>query len=295
MFFVAMRLMFASTGHARPVNGGTPGSGTLSISTMPEHGTNGAAPDAARPEPDHLVIRPRRGLPGSRSVVGGLMVAVAALLTWWAAVGEGDPPRPRYLVAARPIGPGERITEHHLAYAALDLGPDLRRSAFTSPESLVDASTAGPIGQGELIQAGAVLTGEDPTPERELAFPVSATWAGGGHLEAGDRIDVYATYGDGTSSRTRRVLTDVRIRRIETSTGDRLGDSGTQTITVGLRGDIGVAMVVNAVQSANITVTRVTGEPGRANEGDGHDRYDAGAGLRPDSDTDDDTPAGQEP
>lgn len=274
--------MLGWLGHAQPVNGGTPGSGTLSISTMPKFGANGASREGAGAEPEQLVIRPRRGLPGSRSVVGGLLVAAAGLLTWWAAVGDGDPPPQKYLVAARPIGPGERITEEHLAFMPVDLGPDLRRSAFSSPDSLVDATAAGPIGAGELIQAGAVTPAESPTSERELTFPVSVTWAAGGHLEPGDRMDLYATYGDGGSSRTRRVLTDVKVRRIETAAGDRFGDSGRQTITIGLERDVPVAMVVNAVQSADLTIARVTGRAAAAPDGDGHDRYDAGAGLHAD-------------
>lgn len=240
--------------------------------------------DAGSPDPsDHLVIRRRQGLPGSRSVVGGLLVAVAALLTWWAATASSGGPVPRYLAAAQPIGAGERISAHHLAHVEVDLGDELARSAFTSPESLVGAVAVGPIAEGELIQAGSVAQEESPSPERELTFPVVSTWAGGGDLRAGDRIDVYATYGDGTGSQTRRVLTDVRVRRIQAPSGDRLGETRQQTITVGLGSEVPVALVVNAVQSADLTVTRVSGDPTGAAAGEGHDRFDAGADLRPGS------------
>lgn len=227
------------------------------------------------------MIRRRTGLPGSRSVVGGLLVAVAALLTWWAASSPSDGPSRRFVVAARPIGTGERITAAHLSDTAVDLGPDLSRSAFTSPESVIGSIAVGPIAEGELIQAGSVSHDESPAPERELTFPVTSTWAAGGDLRAGDRIDVYATYGDGSGSQTHRVLTDVEVRRIRTIETNRIGESGQQTITVGLVHDVPVSEVVNAVQSAGLTVTRVTGDPTTAPTGEGHDRFDAETGLLP--------------
>lgn len=266
-------------GHASPVTAEPSGSGPLSISTIPKSRANGGVPDPVGPPPDQLVIRPRRGLPGSRSVVGGLLVAVAGLLTWWAAVGDDAPPAQSYVVAARTIGPGERITEDHLTMQSADLGPQLRRSAFRSTDSVVGSVAAGPIAAGELVQAGAVAPEEDPAPERELTFPVAATWAAGGDLRPGDRIDVYATYGEGTGSQTRRVLTDVRVRRIDAITSDRLGDTGEQRITVGLSEEVPFALVVNAVQSAEVTIARVTGDRAPARDDDGHDRFDAESGL----------------
>lgn len=253
------------------------GSGPLSISSIPRLRPDDAPPGAG--QTDHLVIKPRRGLPGSRSVVGGLLVAVAALLAWWAAAGDPSAPVERYVVAARAVGPGERFTADHLALAPVDLGADLRERAFTSADSLIGAVATGPIGEGELVQASSVAADEGPSPERELSFPVSSTWAGGGELRPGDRIDVYATYGEGTGSQTRRVLTDVRIRRIETVSSERLGETGQQTVTVGLDDEVPVALVVNAVQSAEVAIARVSGDPSAAPVGDGHDRFDAGAGL----------------
>lgn len=206
---------------------------------------------------------------------------MAALLAWWAAAGDGGAPTTSYVVAANQIGPGERITADHLALTTVELTAALRRSAFTSPGSVVGSVATGPIAPGELVQAGAIAPGVDPAEERELTFPVAATWAVGGALQAGDRIDVYATYGDGTSSLTRRVLAGATVRRVEMVTSDRMGDSGQQTITVGLGSDIAVARVVNAVQSAELTVARVSGDA-TTDGARGHDRYDASTELSTD-------------
>ncbi|HEY4378497.1 MAG TPA: hypothetical protein VGM93_15125, partial [Acidimicrobiales bacterium] len=58
------------------------------------------------PTGDPRSIRPRRGLPGSRAVVGGLLVAVAALGTFAVTTGAGRHAVPRYIVARRPITAG---------------------------------------------------------------------------------------------------------------------------------------------------------------------------------------------
>lgn len=48
-----------------------------------------------------LIASRRRSLPGSRSVVGGLLVLVAVLLAWWAASGATSPRASRSLSRQR--------------------------------------------------------------------------------------------------------------------------------------------------------------------------------------------------
>ncbi|MEO6629662.1 MAG: hypothetical protein ABIP03_13975 [Aquihabitans sp.] len=214
-------------------------------------------------EPDgapRLVIRPRRGLPGGRSVVGGLLVTLAAMLAWWAATGGQGGPTQTYLVAAHALGPGERIGPGDTRAVTVDLPPGLRSRVFADTHGLEGAVVLGPIDGGELIQAGSVSSG-DQGPERELAFAVSSTWAVGGDLRPGDQIDVFATYGDGTSSQTIRVLTRATIRRLAAAGGDGLGETRSQTITVALGPDSAAESVVNAARASTITVVRVTGTP----------------------------------
>lgn len=199
-------------------------------------------------------------------MVGGLLVALAAMLAWWAAAGGQRGPAERYLVARHAIGPGERIGPGDIRPAAMDLPPGIRSRAFVEARALVGTVALGPIEAGELVQAGSVTSSHEQAPERELAFSVASIWAVGGDLRPGDHIDVFATYGDGPSSQTIRVLADATVRRLGDIGGDGLGETRTQTITVALVRGIPVEAVVNATRAATITVLRVTGTSGTADD-----------------------------
>ncbi|HEY4376975.1 MAG TPA: SAF domain-containing protein, partial [Acidimicrobiales bacterium] len=94
-------------------------------------------------------IRPRRGLPGTRAVVGGLLVAVAALGTFAVTTGAGRHAVPRYVVARRPIAAGQRIQAGDLASAPIDLPGASRQSAFGRIAAVAGAVALGPIQPGE--------------------------------------------------------------------------------------------------------------------------------------------------
>ena len=191
-------------------------------------------------------------------MVGGLLVTLAAMLAWWTATGGQGGPAQTYLVASHALGPGERIGPGDTRTVAVDLPDPLRTRLFAHADGLEGAVALGPIDAGELIQAGSISTAKQP-PERELAFAVSSTWAVGGDLRPGDQIDVFATYGDGTSSQTIRVLTKATIRRLAAAGGDGLGETRSQTITVALGSEIAAESVINATRASTITVVRVTG------------------------------------
>lgn len=213
-----------------------------------------------------------------------------------AASGNAAGPATRYVVATRAVGPGERLGAEHLTTVALDLPPAQRRTAFSDPRSVVGRIALGPLGAGELVQATGL--GDAPAAGgRELTFGVAPTWAVGGRLVPGDRIDVYATYGDGASSQTLRILSGVIVQRVDGGSSDRLGDAGRQAVTVALAPGTDAAPVVNAVQSAEVTVVRTTGDVDRSTNDPGRPddraRYDAQDDLdeRPDARAEADTPA----
>jgi len=69
----------------------------------------GAAPTGARQ------IRRRRSLPGSRAVVGGLLVAAAAVGAFGTYAAASDGPSDSVVVLTRDVGPGERLDAEDLA------------------------------------------------------------------------------------------------------------------------------------------------------------------------------------
>jgi Flp pilus assembly protein CpaB len=220
-------------------------------------------------------IRPRRGLPGSRSVVGGLLVALAAVGTWWAAADAGRQAPPRYVVAATALAPGERIRATDVRTTAVDLPASLRARSFRSPGDVIGSVVLGPTSPGELLQSATVAPAPGATGARELSFPVDRARAVAGRLRSGDRIDVLATYGEGPTSQTVQVLSGATVRRVDTIGSDGLGDAGGQTVTVDVRDPAIVRRAVNATRAATLTVVRATGaEPAPTGE-----RYRAGSDL----------------
>jgi Flp pilus assembly protein CpaB len=211
-------------------------------------------------------------------VVGGLLVAAAVLLAWWAASTAGRPPTTRYVAAVGSVGPGEVIERDDLTLVVAELPPDVRGRVFSDPASVVGRVALGPIGTGELVAAGSITDDAPPTGERELTFPVSAAWALDGDLRPGDRIDVFATYGDGVSSQTLRILAGATVRRTTEADGTGLGDRAGPTVTVGVSRDVSVETVVNATHAASLTVVRVTADPGDTLDPTA-DRYRADADL----------------
>ncbi|QXC62395.1 hypothetical protein KSP35_06235 [Aquihabitans sp. G128] len=212
-----------------------------------------------RPSLPHRTIRPRVGLPGSRSVVGGLLVALAALGTWWVATGAGADPVPRYVVATRLIGPGERLTAQDLGWSSVGLPARLRAQAFDDPGDLVGTVALGPIDEGELVQSGAIEAVGPGTVRRELSFAVESDWAVDGTLRPGDRIDVFTTSGEGEGATSERVLAGATVQAISSSGGDGLGEQRGQTITVAVADPDVVAATVTGSRADTVTVVRVTG------------------------------------
>lgn len=213
------------------------------------------APPTAPPTrpPSARTIRPPRGLPSSRAAVGGLLVAVAAMGTWAVATGDGGDDLRRYAVAARPVAAGVELTADDLTVVEADLPDRLRATSFDDPRTLVGAVTRGPLGQGELVQAGSVVA--DPSRSRalELSFSVEPEWAVAGGLGVGDRIDVFATDDDGA---TVRVLVDVSILGVDDGDSGGLGAVGVQTVTVAADDPDDVADAVSALRAADVTVIR---------------------------------------
>lgn len=202
--------------------------------------------------------RPRRGLPDGRAVVGGLLVATAALGTWWITVEAGRTTPTRYVVAAHPIGPGHVIETGDLRLVPMVLSPSVAAGAFTDVPSVAGSVAVGPISEGALVQTGGMAPSTGAPTGREISFAVETPWAVDGTLRTGDRIDVFATAAAGADGDTRQVLSGAVVRRLS-STGGGLGEPTGLTITVALHRSADLAGAVSALRTAELTVVRTTG------------------------------------
>ncbi|HYI61904.1 MAG TPA: SAF domain-containing protein [Acidimicrobiales bacterium] len=202
-------------------------------------------------------IRPRRGLPGGRAVVGGLLVAVAAVGTFAAATGAGRGPGHQVVVAARDIAPGTVLSEGDVELVAAELPAGTRGRAFTAPAQVLGAVAVGPLSEGELVQAGGLADGVDAAvPTFSLAVPTAA--ANGGVLERGDTVQVFATYGSDTTATTRLLAAEAGVVGVDG--GDtELGTADQVQVILAIRSAEERSRVINAAVSGAVSLVRTTG------------------------------------
>lgn len=217
-------------------------------------------PSADRPvggAPPNRSVRPRRGLPGGRAVVGGLLVAVAAVGIFAAVSDAGKGPSTRYVVASKTLEPGTILSEADLATATMDLPAAVAGRSFRDARQLVGTVILSPLDDGELVQASAVGDGQgDAVPS--LTVGLESADAYGANLRPGDRVDVYVTYGNDVQSSTRLVTGDAQV--IRTNTGDdAIGQSGQVQLTLVVPQDVERMKLLNAVHTGSVSVVRITG------------------------------------
>lgn len=231
----------------RPIGGALPGGIPLNATT---------ARGFADPHPSGSagVVGRRRGLPGSRSAVGGLLVTVAMLGTWFMVTGRNDTALQPHVVARVDLPAGRRLDLGDLDIVHLDLPAAQRARTFSDVEQLVDVVTRGPIAEGELIQSGALGSAADGAGV-QFSFTIEQEWAVGGAIAVGDQIDLYAL---GSDDRSIRVLEDVTVHSISGSDGGGLGSTGRQTITVSQPEPGQEGEIISAIRTGTLTVVRVT-------------------------------------
>lgn len=214
-------------------------------------------------------ITPRRGLPGGRAVVGGLLVAVAAVGIFAAVSGAGQGPSTRYVVAARDIEPGATLSPGDLELSAIDLPEGQRSRAFTQEGDVTGAIAVGPLSAGELVQAGGLADGTDAAvPTLSLSLPEAN--ANAGDLQRGDTVQVYGTYGADTAGTTILLATEASV--VSVTTGEEtVATGGEVLLRLAVTSPDERKAILNAAFTADISLVRTTGtEPPTV---EGQDRF----------------------
>ena len=196
--------------------------------------------------------------PNSRTIVGGLLVSTAALAAFLAASGASGSPQQSVVVSRRALAVGERLDSSTLATTTVDTRTAESLRAFPSVDALAGAVALAPIGEGELVQRSAVLTGGPTEPTRQFSFPVDRERALNGDLRPGERVDVLATYGSGSDATTTVLARDANVIRATDAKSGSLGSSGKVIVTLALASADQLLDAVHAAQVASITVVRST-------------------------------------
>lgn len=196
--------------------------------------------------------------PSRRAVVGGLLVAVAAIIAWTTIDAADRRPGRSIVVATRAIAPGERIDANAVTVRSVSIDEALARQEFSSISQLVDAVALGPIAEGDAIARSTVLP--DPTGQslRQFSFPVDRERSLNGDLRAGERVDVMATFGSGSDATTTIIARNALVLRSAEQKSGVLGSSSKLILTIGLASADQVLDAVHASQVADLTVVRST-------------------------------------
>lgn len=189
-------------------------------------------------------------------MVGGFLVAVAAVGTFAVATRSQDDRLVPYVVARGDLAVGERVDADDLTVARADVPPFLSERAFRSAGEVVGAVVVAPVARGELVQRSAVL--REGMPGRQVSFPVEGARAVDGSLQPGEAVDVLVTYGTGASATTAVVARDARVVRLRRPEGT-LSDGRSLVITVQVQSDDEAAALAHASGAGTVTVVRVGG------------------------------------
>jgi Flp pilus assembly protein CpaB len=219
-------------------------------------------------------------LPSGRSLVGGLLLAVAAVGTFTAWQQASNTPDTSYAVARRLLHPGDRLGPDDVRLVPIELASRLTGQAFTQLDAVIGRVALGPIGPDELIQQGQVSDEPSSVPVVEVSFALPRDRALDGRLRSGDRVDVFATYDD----RTEEVVHGVQVVGLGGGGEPSLTPDAQVTVTVALEEIDRRTALVHAVRAGDVTLVRSTGVPTPMTDGrvyrpdDGLPATDRGSG-----------------
>lgn len=235
-------------------------------------------------------IRPRRGLPGGRAVVGAFLVVVAAVGTFGAYLSATAAPDTSFMVATRGFEIGHVIEESDLVgpTAGVRAVPvelpeeQVARAVGSAPadaERLLGRVVVAPVAPGDLLQHSsfAEVRGAEGVV-LSLSLPLDRALAG--QVGAGERIDVIATTSvAGGGSETRVVARGVTV--VAVGNGENSLAGGRVTLTVEVPDLATAQRLQHAVDTAQVALLR-GGDPAATTpsptRGDGAPPTEAQAG-----------------
>jgi Flp pilus assembly protein CpaB len=234
--------------------------------------TTADRPDASGPPPPGPArrIRRTRGLPGSRAVVGALLVTAAAVGVFAAYLNATATPDTSYVVVQGDVPIGTVLTEPLLTdttrfgLVAIDLPPELAANAVPADEALGLAGlrTTASLTAGDLLSRSALADASVDDDVVALSFEVDVARAVAGTLEPGERVDVSVTYGQTTDAYTLYVARNALLTDITPAGGGLEGEAIILTLSV--PDDERVLALVQAFNTGQVVVSRAAAGAGEA-------------------------------
>jgi hypothetical protein len=199
-------------------------------------------------------VHRRTGLPGTRAVVGALLMAAAAVGVYLAHLEATQEPTTRFVVAGRDLDPGAVLTPGDLALEVLELPAATAARAFRSLEDLDGHVALAPVGAGEVIWATAVTATERVEAAHEVALVLPRAHVAVARLQRGDRVDVFAT----TGSRTASIVRGALVVSATGGQGGAIAQEREVEVVVAVPSGEAVAALVHALRTGDVTIVRST-------------------------------------
>ena len=196
-------------------------------------------------------VERRVGLPSSRAVVGGLLVALAFVGTFLAYTGATADDRIDVLIAVRDLRPGETVTAADVELVPVEL-PGEVRGLFGAIDAAVGRQVVAPVDAGEFLQASATVESAAGAEKLEVAIALPGNRAVG-RLVPGERVDVFSTWG---GSVTELIAVDARVLEINGGAGQLLSGGEQVVVRLALADFDQVEALVHAQAAGDITMIR---------------------------------------
>lgn len=202
-----------------------------------------------------------RSLPGGRALLGGVLVGVALVGATAIARSSNAPATEPVVVASADIAPGDLLGPHNLSVRHLALPDEVLAATYAAPDALSGTVARSHLAEGEVLQAGSVVEStaaqRAAAPALEVSLRIDADRAVEGRLEAGDRVDVLATYGNGLDAVTFVVLADAPVLSVSRVEGG-VASARALVLTLALDERAEAIALAHAVDNADVTVVRTT-------------------------------------
>jgi Flp pilus assembly protein CpaB len=200
-----------------------------------------------------MEITRHRALPGSRAVLGGVLIAVAVVGVFVAYDRATSRPTEPIVVAAHALRIGQILRAEDLRTVDVDL-PARVRGTFDAVDLLTGRVTLGPIAEGEIVQSGSVSDQASSVGVHEIALTLPRSQIAAGRLKPGDRSDIFVTYDERTTS----VVRGAPVVDISSDGGSSLTSDRDITLVVAVPSGDAVAALVHALRTGDVTVVRST-------------------------------------
>ena len=228
----------------------------------PEANTEPVKPRAnteqLKSKPKAKVLKPRRGLPSGRAVLGALLVTLSAVGAFALASRNDQVPDTSYLVVTQIIEAGQAVNLDDVALIPMTLPHKVARNAVSSMSGVDGAIATRDLVEGDVISTRDLIAATDPGgvsvgAVHEMSLPVARDRIAG-RIVAGDLVTILVTLRHKDENITMVGIEDART--LKWSSENSTSSKG--ILTLALASSLETMGLAHLIQQGEVTVIRTT-------------------------------------